>query len=144
MLSENNREYYRQHFFNAWHKHVKGHILEPWESIVVDIIQKHPEYHHVLDDPGQFMNATFPEDNLNSNPFLHIGMHLALQEHIQLDRPAGFQKQYFTLLSKYKDPDWLEHKVMNIILNIIHESVHQQRKPDESKLLAALEKLGNK
>ncbi|WP_204318325.1 DUF1841 family protein [Serratia marcescens] len=39
-----------------------------------------------------------------TNPFLHMGLHLAVREQVATDRPQGIRTVYTKLIEKYQDP----------------------------------------
>src|SRR5690625_6535772 len=82
------REQVRAFFCDAWQKHLQGGVLSPLETMAVDIAKKHPEYHHVLADP-ESQQADFPVEAGQTNPFLHMSMHLAISEQLSIDQPPG-------------------------------------------------------
>ena len=87
-----NRDEIRQVYLTVWQKLQQGKILEPMESVIADIIQLHPEYHAFLGQGPSAHQQEFNPESGNSNPFLHMGMHIALREQTSTDRPAGIQK----------------------------------------------------
>ncbi len=49
----------------------------------------HPEYHPVLDDPERYRTGNTRPKAGETNPFLHMSMHLAIEEQLSIDQPAG-------------------------------------------------------
>lgn len=81
------REQVRDLFFGTWRKYRAGEPLSGgMESLVVDIILLHPEYHEALDHPARFREKDYTDE---SNPFLHMSLHMALEEQLAINQPAG-------------------------------------------------------
>ncbi len=65
-----------------------GLPLQPFEAQLVDVIAAHPEYQPLLADDDS-VQREFDAAGGQGNPFLHLGLHMALREQIATDRPAG-------------------------------------------------------
>ena len=69
----------------SWRERVP---MQPLEAQIADVIAEHPEYQPLLQSDatlcGGIFRATAPP-----NPFLHMGLHLALREQLSTDRPRG-------------------------------------------------------
>ena len=135
----------RQFFFNVRQKLKSNAPLLPLESQIADVMQWHPEYDPVLDNIEANTNADFSIEQGQSNPFLHMGMHLALREQLATDRPTGLQalyKQYCELLN---DPHEAEHQIIETLGEILWEAQRNGNAPDEQRYLQLIrERLPNK
>jgi len=91
------RDQARSFFFETWRKYRAGIPLEGLEAIALELILLHPEYHRVLDDPeSSLAREYFPEDG-QTNPFLHLSLHLALEEQLSIDQPPGIARHFAAL-----------------------------------------------
>ena len=136
-MSSSDRANMRQFFFDAWKKHQQKHILEPLEANIVAIILAHPEYHDVLQqtDPLE-------QDHVDGeNPFLHMGLHLALHEQITTNRPAGIQAMYNHLWQKLGERHAAEHRMMDALASVLWNAQQTGVAPDETHYLELLQKL---
>jgi Domain of unknown function (DUF1841) len=132
------RNAYRKMFFDVWQKHQKKLPLETVEIQVLEIILAHPEYHALLDHPETFMNQDFP---VEENPFLHMSLHIALREQLQLDRPAGIKAIYQELLQKHQPAHAAEHYMTTVLAQVLHDAQSSGTPPDENIYLEMLRKL---
>ena len=80
------REEVRQFFCDAWSKHQALGILSPMESIAARWMVEHPEYHALLNDPQQAKEAEYTPEKGQTNPFLHLSMHMSITEQVQMTR----------------------------------------------------------
>ena len=80
------RDEVREMFFAAWRKYRAGEPLAGIETLALDVILLHPEYHEVLDHPERYRDRDYIDE---SNPFLHMSLHLALEEQLSIDQPPG-------------------------------------------------------
>src|SRR5436190_23663329 len=80
------RDQVRDTFFEAWRKYRAGEPLAGIEAIALDVILLHPEYHELLSQPEGFREKDYTDE---SNPFLHMSLHMALEEQLSIDQPPG-------------------------------------------------------
>ena len=100
----------RKHFFTSWQKYKKNEPLLPLEQQLVNVIKEHPEYHAIFDgEPTD--RAYFPTLG-ETNPFLHLGLHLALRDQVSTNRPAGITSIYKQLCEKKSSHLAAEHIMM--------------------------------
>jgi hypothetical protein len=52
---------------------------------------EHPEYHRVLEDRERYLDRDWKPEGGDTNPFLHIAMHLAIEEQLSIDQPPGIR-----------------------------------------------------
>lgn len=135
------REQSRQMFFSAWQKHSKQQVLEPIESLIVDVIQLHPEYHTLLEKPETNQDKDYFPEMSETNPFLHMGLHIAIKEQISIDQPFGINKQYQRLLVKHQDPHIVEHFIMECLAQMIWEAQRSHSMPDNNVYLECISKI---
>lgn len=131
----------RQLFFLSWRKYRQHQPLLPLEKQIVDVIIAHPEYHALLeatDLPKE--QAYFPELG-QTNPFLHMGLHLAIRDQIATDRPAGITNIYNQLVLKYTDAMMVEHLLMDFLAESLWLAQRNQVMPDEANYLQACRQL---
>jgi hypothetical protein len=131
----------RRFFLETWRKHQQQQPLAPLEQIVAQAIEQHPEYHRLLEQPDLVLEQEFHPETGASNPFLHLGMHIGLQEQIVADRPTGISAIFRELLQKAADPHQLEHQLMECLEQVLWEAQQAQTAPDEERYLECARKL---
>lgn len=114
------REQVRRFFSEAWSKHRQGGVVTPLEGMAIDWIVRHPEYHDVLQDPDA-MDAEFTVEGGQTNPFLHLSMHLAISEQLSIDQPPGIKAAYEQLLAT-RDPHEAAHEIMECLGEVVWEA----------------------
>lgn len=135
------RDQSRQMFFDAWYKHKNQQILEPLESQVVSVILMHPEYHEFLDNREENRDKEFFPEMGQTNPFLHMGLHIAIREQLSINQPAGIREKYNRLLNKHQDAHTVEHLILECLSQIIWEAQRNQSMPDNDLYLECIDKL---
>ncbi len=111
--------------------------MEPLEATMIDIILQHPEYHEMLAQPEIFQSQDFE----THNPFLHLSLHLALNEQIASDTPSSIRNIYETLCKKFANRLMAEHQMIECLEKILWEAQSTQVQPDEENYLKILRKL---
>lgn len=123
------RDDVRQFFTSSWNKHRLKSVLTPMETMAVDIVLLHPEYHPILEDPDS-AQAEFTVEQGQTNPFLHLSMHLAINEQLSIDQPPGIKAAYQTLTAT-RDPHEAVHLIMDALGEVIWEA-QRLKKPMDS------------
>lgn len=141
MLYNNDRNQMRQFFFTIWKKALNDQPLEPMEEIISGVIQQHPEYHQLLNDEEKALERDYLPEGGESNPFLHMGMHIAIQEQLSTNRPAGIAEVYRALRLKYSDGHKAEHQMIEHLAEMLWQAQKNNALPDESAYMNKLQQL---
>jgi hypothetical protein len=140
-MFSNDRNQMRRTFADAWRKRNAGQPLEPLEALITDVIALHPEYHALLGDiDSQSEREWFPEDG-QTNPFLHMGMHIAIREQVLADRPAGIARVYKQVCDHLRDVHAAEHAMMDCLAEALWQAQRSGSMPDEVAYLVCVEEI---
>ncbi len=140
MFTQDRRQM-RQFFVDVWIKANNKETLEPMEQILANIITMHPEYHALLNDGEKSLAQDFTPEMGQSNPFLHMAMHIAIHEQVSTDRPSGIRDIYQQIGLKQKDPHEVEHTMMECLGEMMWQAQQSGEMPDELRYLTNLKKL---
>lgn len=124
----------RTMFFTSWQNYQQKKPLSSLERQIVQVILDHPEYHAMMEQNSLTDYQYFPELG-QSNPFLHLGLHLAIREQIATNRPPGVQAAFQQLLKKYKDPLATEHLMIDKLAECLWLAQKNNKAPDEQEYL---------
>ncbi len=130
------REQLRQSYADAWRKHRAGAPLSPLEAMIADVIGVHPEYQPIVEDPVRALGAEPDAAGAAENPFLHMGLHLAVREQLAIDRPPGVRALLALLQARGGDRHDAEHALMESLAETLWEAQRAGRPPDEGRYLA--------
>ena len=108
------RDQVRQFFCGAWKKHLERTILEGAEVTAVDLILRHPEYHALLENPAAAVEREYTPEGGQTNPFLHLSLHLAIVEQVSINQPPGIRAA-FEALRQRLDPHEAEHVILECL-----------------------------
>lgn len=128
-------------FFDCWHKFLAQHTLTPLEQQIVDVIRIHPEYHAFFEQKNIPEARVYHVSLGESNPFFHLGLHLALRDQLSTHRPAGIVEIYQQLLKKECDVHKVEHKMMEVLAECLWRMQHSAQSFVEADYLHALQQL---
>lgn len=131
----------RKLFFDAWNRHLKKLDVSPMDEIIINIINLHPEYHNMLANEDDFIDKNYLPENDESNPFLHMAMHISIHEQLATQRPKQITNLYEQLLTKFQDPHTVEHQMMECLGQMIWQAQRDNVLPDESLYLDCLQRL---
>lgn len=135
------RDQARQFFFDSWRKYQDKQALTSLESIALDIILRHPEYHAMLGNPERYLEHDYPPEFGETNPFLHMSLHLAIEEQLSIDHPPGIKGHYQQLLSKLGTTHDAQHAVMDCLAEMIWQAQRNNSAPDGTVYFNCLTKL---
>lgn len=127
----------RKLFFSSWEKSQNKEPLLPLEQQIVEVIKDHPEYHKMLESPSFSQEANYFPEMGQTNPFLHMGLHLAIREQLSTNRPSGIQSVYHALVKAQGNPLEVEHLLMERLAECLWQAQRQQSMPDEAAYLTA-------
>jgi hypothetical protein len=137
------REQARQFFFETWRKYRQREILSDMENMAIEVILLHPEYHAMLDDPGRYQDKDYLPEMGDTNPFLHMGMHIAIGEQLSIDQPAGIRKRFERLLKLTGNEHDAAHQVMECLAEMIWQAQRNQSAFDASVYFECLDRQQN-
>ena len=118
------RDEVREFFFNAWSQFKAQKPLTDLEKIALGVINMHPEYQAILDAPEQYKSQEYFPEFGETNPFLHMSLHLSILEQISINQPTGITDIYQRLRLKHQD----EHDAQHTILECLGEAIWQAQR----------------
>jgi len=141
MVFNQDRSQLRRFYFQSWNKYKNNLAMEPMETIVATLIKQHPEYHDFFNDLEKNQNKDFTPDMGQSNPFLHLGMHISIQEQLSTQRPAALSPLYQSLCKKTDDAHEAEHQIINCLGEMLWLSQKNNQPLDETTYIECVKKL---
>ena len=137
-MYSSNRSDTRQMFFDVWRKLESREPMTALESMVAEVIRLHPEYHNYLADAGKTLDRDWLPEGGETNPFLHMGMHIAIREQLSIDRPPGVKAAH-TVLRQTLDAHAAEHAMLECLAETRWRAQRENRLPDEQAYLSCLQ-----
>lgn len=132
---------HRQIFWDAWQKDQANLPLNALEVRIVRVIRMHPEYHVYFEDMDDFLERDFHMDD-GMNPYLHLSLHLALEEQAASKQPPEMAQALMHMLSvKKMDRHDALHKILEILAEVIHQSQRLGEEPNHHVYSSQLKEL---
>ncbi|MCD6042352.1 MAG: hypothetical protein K0R40_1955 [Burkholderiales bacterium] len=125
----------RETFFGAWRKYRDGQPLVGIEALVLDVILAHPEYHEVLANPERSRDRDYVDE---SNPFLHMSLHMALEEQLSIDQPPGIVARFAELLARTGERHDALHEALECLAETVWRAQRDRAAPDAAAYLDCL------
>jgi hypothetical protein len=140
VLLPTDRESLRRMYLEAWQRYRQGRPLEPLQAQIADLIGEHPEYQALVEGGEDSVHREWTPDGGTANPFLHLGMHLALREQVATDRPPGIAAIHRRLAAAHGRHE-AEHRMMECLGEALWTAQRAGTAPDETAYLDALRRL---
>ena len=132
-MSIASRDDLRRSYAEAWRKHQARLPLAPLEALIADVIALHPEYQALLRDTEAAVGFE-PSAQDAHNPFLHMGLHIAVREQLSIDRPPGVRALHAQLTSRRGEHD-AEHVMIDALAQTLWQAQRDARAHDEQAYL---------
>ncbi len=143
VFHDQSREQLRRLYVEAWRKQRAGEALEPLEAQLARVIAEHPEYHAVLGAGEAALAAEFLPEGGAENPFLHLGMHVAIREQVATDRPPGIAAAHAQLTRRLGSAHEAEHEMLEILGEALWSAQRSGTAPDEMAYLERIQRLAS-
>ena len=133
------RDQARQFFFETWRKYRAGETLSDLEKVALQVISLHPEYHALLDDPERNLDRDFAPEDGAINPFLHMSLHLAIEEQLAIDQPPGIRAQFERIAAATGSEHDGKHALLECLAETVWQAQRANTAPDQRLYLGCLE-----
>jgi len=128
----------RKMYADAWQKYCDKRPLTPLEAQITQVIEDHPEYHETITGD---LDRDFTVEGGQTNPFLHLGLHLGIREQVSTNRPAGIAATFKTLATRAGGSHDAEHRMIDCLAETLWEAQSDNTAPDEAAYLERLRNL---
>ena len=131
------RDQARELFFGAWRKYRDGEPLAGMDSLGLDVILLHPEYHAILELPARYRDQDYVGE---ANPFLHMSLHVALEEQLSIEQPPGIAERFRALLARRGNRHDALHEAIECLAEMLWRAQRHGAAPDAAAYLECLAK----
>lgn len=138
MIFGEDRGELRRMYVTAWRKHLAGEPMSPLESEIARVVTEHPEYHDAVEGD---VDREFTVESGQTNPFLHMGLHLGIREQVATNRPPGIAAIFRSLATLHGDAHAAEHRMIDCLAETLWEAQRAGLAPDEASYLERLRRL---
>lgn len=135
------RDELRRMYFEAWRKRREQLPASPLEVQVADVIELHPEYQALFNDPAQSLDKDWLPEGGATNPFLHMGLHLAIRDQVATDRPLGIREAHRLLAARSGSQHDAEHQMIECLAEALWNAQRSGLPPDERAYLQSVQRI---
>jgi hypothetical protein len=134
------RDEVRRFFMDTWGKYRRAEALSGLEQTALEVILLHPEYHAMLGEPERNLTREFTPEGGELNPFLHLSLHLAIEEQVSIDHPKGIRSRFEALAARTGSEHDAKHAMLECLGETVWEAQRTGRAPDEAAYLDCLDR----
>ena len=139
MIFGQDRGELRRMYRDAWQKSQAGEILTPLEAQIARVVGEHPEYQAAVESDA--VEAEFSPEEGRTNPFLHMGLHLAIRDQVSTDRPPGIAAIHRKATARQGGEHAAEHLMMEALAETLWAAQSANTAPDDAAYLERLRRL---
>ena len=128
----------RRFFCEAYARHQVKAPLQAMQALAARWIDEHPEYHPDLADEATALTTVYTVEDERTNPFLHLAMHLSIEEQLTIDQPSGMRQAVELLAARLGSLHQAHHEVMECLGEMVWTSQRSGLPPDGLAYLEAV------
>jgi hypothetical protein len=140
MFFNPSRDEARNFLIESWRKRRTSELLTPLEDLAAQLIAKHPEHHVAFENAEGTRDKDYLPEHGAINPFLHLMMHLTLEEQISINQPPGIRTHFSRLTHKFESEHEAQHAMMECLTEMIWQAQRDGTPPDAALYLTCLER----
>ena len=132
----------RRFFGHVWQLRQQPHLLDALQHKALRIMEAHPEYAHYLNHIERYLDHNWTPEQGETNPFLHLSLHLSIQEQVGIDQPFGIRAIHQKLVGMHND-NWVkaEDEMMDALVETIWQAQRHNQGLDVNAYMTRLRKL---
>ena len=104
--------------------------MDALQTLASQWIAEHPEFFDDLDDVQAALNRMYEVEDGQTNPFLHLSMHLSISEQCSIDQPRGIRQAVELLAARLGSLHEAHHEAMECLGRMLWESQRAGHPPD--------------
>jgi hypothetical protein len=140
LFADHSRDALRATWREAWRKWRERVPMQALEAQIADVIAAHPEYQPLLQSDAA-LQQDFPAPGGRDNPFLHMGLHLALREQLSTNRPPGIAAIHRRLIANSTSEHAAEHRMIEVLASVLWDAQRAGRDAEDAVYLERLRRL---
>lgn len=132
----------RRYFAHVWQNRLNPLQLDALQQKALRIIEAHPEYHVYLEQIEDYLDKNWTPEQGETNPFLHLSLHLSIQEQASIDQPFGIRAIHQKLVGMHND-NWVkaEDEMMEALVETIWQAQRHNQGLDVNAYMTRLRRL---
>ena len=139
MLYKPSRDQARQFLIESWQKRRDKIPATALETLAADVVEWHREYHPLLEAADATTREWTPEQG-ETNPFLHMSLHLAIEEQLSIDQPPGIRKALSQMEQRTGDRHLALHAILDCLGETMWRAQRDGKPPDGDAYLECIQR----
>lgn len=135
------RDQVRRFLADAWRKRCDGLPATPLEIMAADVIALHPEYHELLAGGEKTLQREWTPEQGETNPFLHLSLHLAIEEQLSIDQPPGIRAILDRIAARHGERHAALHEILDCLGETVWRANRDNAPPDGQAYLDCLKRV---
>ena len=129
----------RRYFGHVWQNRLNPLQLDALQQKALRIIEAHPEYQTYLERIEDYLDKDWTPEQGETNPFLHLSLHLSIQEQVGIDQPFGIRAIHQKLVGMHND-NWVkaEDEMMEALVGTIWQAQRHNQGLDVNAYMTRL------
>lgn len=134
------RDSLRRAYAEAWQRRLDGLPLDAQQQRIADVLALHPEYQAFVLSPDALVQE-FDGSDGRTNPYLHMGLHLAVREQLATGLPPEAAQTHRRLARRLGAAHAAEHRLIDCLAHTLWQAQRDGRAPDMDGYREALRRL---
>lgn len=134
------RDQARRFLAEAWRKRRERLPATPLEIMAAEVVALHGEYHALLEGGEAALAREWTPEQGETNPFLHLSLHLAVEEQLSIDQPPGLRAAFERLLARHGERHAALHAVLDCLGEVMWRAQRDRAPPDGEAYLECLQR----
>ena len=134
----------RRFFCTVYSKWKSAQPMDALETLASQWIAEHPEHHADFADVDAALSRMYEVKEGQTNPFLHLSMHLSISEQCSIDQPRGIRQAVELLTARRDSLHQAHHETMEALGRMVWESQRSGRPPDGQAYIDAVQRLATR
>jgi hypothetical protein len=128
----------RRFFCAAYRRQARRRALTPMDALAARWIDRAPRIPRRPGRRAAALAAVYTVEDGRTNPFLHLSMHLSIEEQCSIDQPTGIRQAVELLAARRNSLHEAHHEVMECLGEMIWASQRSGLPPDGLAYLDAV------
>ncbi|MRD48346.1 DUF1841 family protein [Caenimonas koreensis] len=138
------QEEVRRFFCDVHARQRNAQPMDALQTLAGQWLAEHPEYDAEMADADAAVAKSFDGADGQTNPFLHLSMHLSISEQCSIDQPRGIRQAVELLAARRGSVHDAHHEAMECLGTMLWESQRSGRPPDGNAYVACVQRRATK
>jgi len=126
----------KQRIRRIWRGAQEGTLTDQEELRLAKILKDHTEFHQYWSEP---VHRSQPLRDQDINPFLHVSLHLIIENQIAQGRPSRAEQLYNREIERGIPRHKVIHHLAGVFSEVLYDTLRRRKPFDQARYLARLQ-----